>query len=94
MRYAVLELSLLAMPAVAQVIRCQTPSGVVYQQSQCEGRRHIGSGGASPAPPLAQVDQTREKAETAIANGQVFVGMTREYLARSGASRRRFAQVM
>ena len=87
MRYAVLALSLVAMPAVSQVIRCRTPSGVVYQQSQCEGGRQIGLGGASPssaAPAkLVQVDQTREKAETAIARGQVFVGMTREELARS-----------
>ena len=87
MRYVVLALSLVALPALSQVIRCQTPSGIVYQQSQCEGGRHIGFGGASASSParakLVQVDQTREKAETAIANGQVFVGMTREELARS-----------
>src|SRR5215208_6443525 len=87
MRYAVSALSLVATPAVSQIIRCQTPSGVVYQQSQCEGGRHIGLGGSSASSPtsakLVQVDQTREKAETAIANGQVFVGMTREELARS-----------
>ena len=82
MRYAVIALSLVATPAVSQVIRCETPSGIVYQQAQCEGGRQIGASGGPTRAKLV-VDQAREKAETAIAKGQVFVGMTREELARS-----------
>jgi hypothetical protein len=85
MRHAVIALCLVATPAISQVIRCETPSGIVYQQAQCEGGRQIGLGGASASPARAKlvVDLAREQAETAIAKGQVFVGMTREDLARS-----------
>lgn len=50
MRYILLALTIVATPAFSQVTRCETPSGVVYQQGACPGGRTLAA--TPPTPGL------------------------------------------
>jgi hypothetical protein len=94
MRYALFFLAcVVATPVCSQIIRCQTPSGVVYQQSACQGGQKVNTSGAGVADPGSRATQTwkheialierKERGEKAIAEGKVFVGMTKDEVIKS-----------
>lgn len=96
MRHAVvlaLVTTALTTVAQAQPYRCSVDGKAVYQQTPCEGGKPVnmmGAGAADPASPGALQAQReiaewkrRERAEKAILEGSVYIGMAEKDVVKS-----------
>jgi hypothetical protein len=86
MKLAAAFLIVATVPAFAQTYRCTVDGKVVYQQSRCANGVAVDTSGAGTAnttsPGAIQANREvaqykrKQRVEEAIANGQIFIGMT------------------